>query len=212
MSDNGLALARTLYPRVSTILRDMGLAKPYPDLPAVEWGRARGTAVHKAIQLYEQGALDETCLHPDIAGPFKAYQAFRGDTGYHPEAFEERVCHDGLRFRGTLDSRGACHRLSGLTPGGSCRVRPNTIDGPCILDFKCSKQPQLDAAAYQLGAYALALEPEQFHDERRPFPPRYVIQLGDEGYRIHDVSSDKAIEIFACASRVWWAQREGFGL
>ena len=183
-----LALARELYPRVSTILRDMDLVKPYPEgVPAVEWGRARGTAVHLAIKLHEEGMLDAASLHKDVAGPFAAYLAFKEATGYKPQAFEEPVYHDTLRYRGTLDSRGDCDFGGG--------------PAPAILDLKCSKQPDLEGATYQLAAYAIALDD--------PWPSRYVIQLNDESYRIHDVTSGKAVRIFEAAAIVWHAQREG---
>jgi len=183
----------TGYPRVTAILRDMGLAKEFPDLPAVRWGRDRGRAVHRAIELFEQGELDERRLHPDVRGPFTAYRAFRDATGYRPLAFEEEVTHEGLRYQGRLDSRGE-------------------LDGAmAILDFKCSQRPDLEAAALQLGAYASAWA----HTETmgtpmvEPLPPRYVVQLGEESYRVHDVTSETAVRIFEAAVTVWWAQREG---
>lgn len=178
-----LDLARALYPRVSTVLRDMSLSKPYPEIPAVEWGRARGKAVHKAIELYERGVLDVSTLHEDVAGPFQGYLAFKKETAYEPKAFEDAIYHDGLRFRGTLDSRGCFHGV-GETD---------------ILDFKCSKQPDLNAAAYQLAAYAIGLR----GIEEQPLASRFVIQLGDGSYRIHNVTSERAIEIFQAAVTVW---------
>lgn len=191
------------YPRVSTILRDMGLVRPYPEgVPAVEWGRARGTAVHKAIHLYEQGLLDPLTLHADVAGPFQSYLAFKKDTGYEPEAVEEPVVSTRLRVRGTPDTYG---------PFPTERA---------ILDVKCSKQPDFEGAAFQLAAYALALaEPytcrmcvsaAQFGPCTclpLALPRRYVLQLGDESYRVHDVTSAEAASIFEAACRVWWAQR-----
>ena len=188
------------WPRVSTILKDMGLVKPYPEgVPAVEWGRARGTAVHLAIRYLEEGCLDETTLHPDVRGPVRAYQAFKRETGYQPEAFEEAVAHAGLRFRGTLDSRGALGRM------------------PTILDFKCSKQPDLTAAAYQLAGYSVALAhtinstaPRYVHESSLLWGGKaLVIQLGDESYRVHDVTSLEAADIFEAAVKVWWARTEG---
>ena len=191
MTENGTDPA--IYPRVTEILRAMGLSKEFPDLPAVRWGRDRGRAVHKAIELYEWGQLDETTLHPDVRGPFTGYLAFKRETGYMPLAFEEPVVHAGLRYRGTLDSRGLY--------GGA----------DAILDFKCSKQPDLDAASYQLGAYAMAFMDSDTGGNvmERTLPPRYVIQLGEDSYRAHDVTSEVAVRVFEAATVVYWAQREG---
>jgi hypothetical protein len=196
MTDGGAALSEALYPRVSTILRDMGLCKPYPEgVPAVEWGRARGTAVHAAIHFYERGLLDPPGLHPDVAGPFAAYLAFKKDTGYEPEAVEEAVVHRGLRYRGTLDSRG------------------EYAGNQAILDFKCSKQPDLEAAAYQLAAYSSAWTatayPSGIYDDDPAPHRRYVVQLGEESYRVYDVTSGEAASIFEGAVRVWWATHGG---
>ncbi len=181
--DNGQALAEALYPRVSRILVEMGLRKELPDLPNIRWGRARGHAVHKAIELYERGELDPSTLHPDVRGPFAGYLAFKADTGYRPEAVEEAVVHRGLRYRGTLDSRG---KYEGEM---------------AVLDFKCG-EPDKQAAAYQLAAYAMA----------EPFllavAPRYVVQLREDSYRVHNVTSDEAVQVFEAAAILWWAQRE----
>lgn len=178
------------WPRVTEVLRDMGLSRPFPDLPAVRWGRDRGRAVHRAIQLYEEGKIGGTTrLHVDVAGPVRSYMRFKEETGYAPLAVEEAVCHAGLRYRGTLDSRGAYE------------------GGPSILDFKCSDRPDLSAAAYQLGAYALAWQAQEPWD-CVDLPARYVIQLREESWRAYEVSDPEAVTIFESAVRVWWAQRE----
>lgn len=185
------------YPRVTEILKAMGLSKDFPDLPAVRWGRDRGRAVHRAIELHESGDLDPATLHEDVRGPFASYLLFKAETGYTPLAFEEPVVHADLRYRGTLDSRGFYEGR------------------PAILDFKCSKQPDLTAAAYQLGAYALAWAHETgmdaFNRDRLGdgLPPVYVIQLGEESYRSYPVATTAAVDIFIGAVRVYWAQREG---
>jgi hypothetical protein len=173
----------------------MGFSRPYPDLPIVEWGRARGKAVHKAIELYEAGELDETSLHPDVHGHFQSYLAFKEDTGYSPSANELPVFHDGHRYRGTLDSYGY------LTRNGKW-------GSLVIVDFKCSTKPDLQSAAYQLAAYAEAIP-----GPGAPFvEARLVVQLNKDKYKIHDVTSEKATEIFLAAVKVWWVTQGGQGL
>jgi hypothetical protein len=170
----------------------MGLAKELPDIPNVRWGRDRGSAVHRAIDLYERGLLDPATLHEDVAGHFAGYRAFRCETGYVPLAVEEPVSHAVLRYRGTLDSRG---------PFG---------DAMAILDFKCGDRPDLAAAAYQLAAYAVAWAQNEDRDTPidEPIPRRYVIQLGAESYRVHDVTTEQAVTIWKAAVTLYWAQRD----
>jgi hypothetical protein len=178
---------------VTDILKAMGLTKPYPEgVPAVEWGRARGKSVHQAIALFEEGE-DLGPLHADVRGPYDQYLRFRETTRYVPRTFEHPVVHPRLRYRGTLDSEGVF--------GG----------GEAVLDFKCSKQPDLQAAAYQLAGYALALA--AMEEAAAPGATAilrrcYVIQLGEDSYRVHEVTSSVARSVFEAAVLVWWAQRE----
>ena len=176
------------WPRVSTVLRDMGLKKPLPDLPQIEWGRARGQAVHRAIQLYEAGTLDQGRLHRDVVGPFRAYLSFKERESFKMLTSEEPVSHPQLRYRGTLDQRGTA-------------PDPLDINDRVIVDFKCGK-PDLDACAYQVAAYAMAVHPHCLGNG-------WCVTLGDEGYRVHDLPLYEASETFKAAVRVWWAQREG---
>ena len=175
------------WPRVSTILKDMGLVKPMPEgLPALEWGRARGSAVHAAIALYEAGSLDPASLHPDVVGCFEGYLRFKLEQEFLPLAVELPVQHDSLRYRGTLDAHGT-------VKGG----------GTVLVDFKCSKQPDLTACAYQLAAYGLTFKAPDAPEEQ------WCVSLRSDGtYRLWDVWSMKAEEVFMAAVTVWWAQRE----
>lgn len=175
------------WPRVSTILRDMGLSKPYPEgIPALDHARARGSAVHKAIELYEAGTLDQGALHPEIAGYFRGYLAFREREGFVPTDVELPVYHQKLRYRGTLDARGT------LAKDDEARV---------VVDFKCSKQPDIVACTYQLAAYDMA-------SDGGIADRRLCVGLGEDSYRIWDCWNLAADDIFEAAVRVWWAQRE----
>lgn len=176
------------WPRVSTILKEMGLSKRYPDgIPALEHARARGSAVHKAIELYEAGTLDVDRLHPAIAPYFRGYLAFKAGEGFQPVDIELPVAHATLRYRGTLDARGT------LTADDGARV---------LVDFKCSKQPDLTACTYQLAAYDMA-------SDGGCSDRRLCVALGEECYRVWDVLNPAADVIFEAAVRVWWAQKMG---
>ena len=178
------------WPRVSTILRDMNLAKPYPPfVPHIEHARLRGQAVAEAIRLHELGQLDPGQLHPDVGPRFVSYLAFR--RLFQPVDVERKVSSPTLRVRGTLDAVGYWRDL--------------VPQQPIIVDYKCSDKPDLDAATYQLAAYALLQFPALAPDA----VPTFCIELREEGYRIHDCTSPDAAHIFTAAARLWWAQREG---
>lgn len=173
------------WPRVSQILTDLGLRKPVPDTPATRWGRARGTAVHRAIQLHAQDALDPTTLHDDVAGCFAAYLRFRKDHDCVLEGVEMPVFHTLLRYRGTLDAYGV--------------VDANRV----ILDYKCGERADLDGATLQLAAYSMALDPPCHHGG-------WIVLLRPEGsYQVTKRHLSKAADLFTAAVTVWWAQREG---
>ena len=178
------------WPRVSTVLRDMGLAKPYPPfIPHIEHARLRGQAVAEAIRLHELGQLDRGPLHPEVGPRFVSYLAFR--RLFHPVEVEREVSSAELRVRGTLDAAGYWRDL----------VPQQSI----IVDYKCSDKPDLDAATYQLAAYALL----RFPTMPPGTVPTFCVELREEGHRIHDCTSPDAGHIFTAAVRLWWARREG---
>ena len=85
---------RGLFPSVTEILADVGLA---PDLTMVKpevlaWASARGTALHRAIELHAKGTLDYDSLHPEIVGALKAYLDFVYESGHKAVASEQVAC------------------------------------------------------------------------------------------------------------------------
>lgn len=64
---------------------------------------ALGTAVHRAVELHEQGDLDEESLHPMVAARFAAYLLWKAESGAAIKATEQKVWHPTLRYAGTLD-------------------------------------------------------------------------------------------------------------
>ena len=71
-----------------------------------DFGRRRGSAVHKASQYLIEGSLDLNSIDPKIQGYLNAYQAFASDTGFKPLETERRVWSPTRRFAGTLDLLG----------------------------------------------------------------------------------------------------------
>jgi len=72
------------------------------------WYAERGTAVHKATELFDLGTLDESSLDPRIVGYLEAWKKYRRDTGYtpDPDMIERRMYHPTLKYAGTIDRPG----------------------------------------------------------------------------------------------------------
>ena len=68
-----------------------------------EYHRERGTGVHRACQLWDEGDLDEGSLTPDIAPRFAQYVAFRHELRPEIIATELEVRHPVLGYEGRLD-------------------------------------------------------------------------------------------------------------
>jgi hypothetical protein len=97
----------------------------------------RGTALHKACELDDQGDLEESSVDSACTGFLKAWRKFKADTGAIIY-FMERPVYSALGYAGTIDR--------GLVLNGK----------DCILDLKCNALPSW--IGLQLGAYARAAQ------------------------------------------------------
>jgi hypothetical protein len=150
-----------VIPSVTQCLKTAGVID-YSMIPQDVLQRAaiRGTAVHKACELWDLDTLDESSLDAEVGAYLEGYKAFLRDTGFQPARIEERIFHPQYRYAGTLD-------------------RTGTLKGQLVLvDFKTGIM--LDGHRAQLAAYSMAL----------PMPRRYRrfgLQLTSEGgYKIHE--------------------------
>ena len=167
VSEANIALAHSLdqIPSVTQILRAVGLAPTFNGVPAqvLERKRQLGQALHRAIQYDVEGVLDESSLHPDIAGGFAAYRAVRA-SGFLIDRAEVEVVDAEWRVMGHPDALGT-------DPQGA----------PAIIDWKAVHTIDLDAVAYQVAAY-MFLGRRANLGERVPF----AIQLLPDGtFRVH---------------------------
>ena len=71
-----------------------------------QWGRERGSAIHKAIQLYEEDDLDLESVDPNVMGYFDAYLKFKDEKKWRPMETELHVFDPVRGFAGTLDAIG----------------------------------------------------------------------------------------------------------
>jgi len=72
----------------------------------LEHAKQRGTAVHKATELFDLGTLDRATLSDEVAPYLNAWVTFRKDTGFIPTAIENRVYCHRHRYAGTIDRIG----------------------------------------------------------------------------------------------------------
>ena len=63
-------------PGVSEIIEGAGLTDPNAQKYYTKFHADRGTAVHKACELYDKGILDEDSLDPEVVGYLEAYKKF----------------------------------------------------------------------------------------------------------------------------------------
>ena len=73
-----------VIPSVTRILSEMNLAFHYAD----QWYLDFGTAVHKAIEFFEKGTLDESTLDQRVIPRLDAYQKFKEKHGFKPRLIE----------------------------------------------------------------------------------------------------------------------------
>ncbi len=143
-----------VLPSVTTIINAI-----LPGYQADEWYMQRGTAMHYACQLLDEGQLDWSTVAPEIEGRVRAWEQFRKDFPGTVKEVEHAMAHD-YGFAGMMD------RLFSRTTG--------TL---LLADIKSSLAPQV---RLQLGAYAI-LYNDATHNARRPIREACAVQLCDDG-------------------------------
>jgi hypothetical protein len=150
-----------VIPSVTQCLKTAGIID-YSMIPQdiLRRAAARGTAVHRACELYDLDTLDESTLDAEVGGYLEGYKKFLRDTRFQPSRIEQRCYHEKFRYAGTLDRTGI---LKGQL---------------VLLDFKTGIV--LEGHRAQLAAYTMTF----------PMPRRYRrigLQLKGEGdYKIHE--------------------------
>lgn len=177
-------------PSVTEVLAAVGLTQNYGFLPQekLELARARGTALHLAVQWFHEGTLDESSLHPEIKLGFEAYRAWLDEERWEWEASEVELFHP-WGVVGHLD-------LVGLAPDVGIE----------ILDVKFSDAPDVAGAALQLAFYGILWD--QNHPDR-PHRRRRILQITRDGHaKPIDVTNPHHTNVCAAAVVVFQAQRE----
>lgn len=96
---------------------------------ALELARQKGQAVHKLVELWAAGDLDEATLPEWMLPVYEWWLKFVSDSGIEILASERKVYHPTYRYAGTLDIK--C-RLRGFTGIGIVDVKRSFLAGGAI--------------------------------------------------------------------------------
>ena len=89
-----------------------------------EYGRDRGTYVHKARHLYDMDELDEGSLDPVLVPYLEAWKKFRKDSGFVPIDSEIRLYSEIYQFTGKPDATGLLNGLPAIVDCKSGTIEP----------------------------------------------------------------------------------------
>ena len=174
-----------MYPRVTAVLKCVGLCPAYG--PEAELARVRGTALHAATHMDDEGDLDDASVDDAVRPYLEQWRKFRAELQPVIVGIEEEVRHEGLRYVGHLDRRVVMAGREG------------------ILDIKSgAEQPW---HRLQLSGYSHAVKC------KGGLPPRWAVYLTPEAYtlkRFDDDHSDWSAWV-AAISLYHWRQRHGVG-
>ena len=166
-------------PSVTEILGDV-LGLTYWN--ATQWHLDRGTAVHLACELHDEGRLDESTLD-EFTGPrLRGWRKFTVESGFRAERIEERMIHAELGYTGKPD-------------------RVGTLDGkPCIVDIKSGAPAAWHGI--QLAGYAMLLDGGS--------TDRVGVYLSEDKYRVKRYDDANDYRVFAAAVTVakWIAKHD----
>lgn len=157
---------------VTQILKEAGLVDTQW---FTEFGRWRGSAVHKATQYFDEGDIDRRTLDPVVKPFVKDWKEFREATGFTPTMIEKQFYDSVYDYCGTPDRRG-------YFTGGRAQDSHELID---IKTYPGGKAPWW--TRYQLAAYGRLLD-------RTKIFRRYAIVLTGHGANVEEYPSKDYVE------------------
>jgi hypothetical protein len=95
---------------LTSTIQEAGLISNY----ASEWYMTRGTYIHLATQLWDEGILDESTVDPQIKGYLESWKRFRKDQDYTPIEIELQLYDPIYLYAGTIDRLPLCDLKSGV--------------------------------------------------------------------------------------------------
>lgn len=176
-------------PAVTRIMEDAGIvdfSRVKPDI--LETARQRGTAVHVACALYDQGTLDYASLADESYGYLAAWILFRHQTGFEPSIIEKRLCTQFHGYAGTIDRAGSMSKAK----------------TPAIIDIKTGL-PGDDAPGIQLAAYECLMKEADLLGSRFR---RIAVHLTPDGkYRMEPHENPNDFPVFLSALTLYHYKR-----
>lgn len=157
---------------------------------ALEAARRRGTAVHAATALYDEGRLDWGAVDDGYYGYIEAWLAFRADTGFTPFVIEHRVFSMTLGAAGTIDRTGTFERLPSVKSTDEI-----------LLDVKTTAE-RMPGVGPQTAGYKLLYN----EGAKKKLKRRFVVLLRPDGtYRLEELKDPHDETVFrACLIIAKW--------
>jgi hypothetical protein len=183
-----------VVPSVTQLLEAAGLTVDYRGIPVATLARARARGLHvdACCDLYDEGDLDWSTVHPDAVPYVEAWAKFRVAEGYEPLAAQVQLYHPTLGYAGTADTVGRAGR------------RWVVVDRKATVKVASSYGCQL--AGYALPGLELAERDGGLAPVPWPPPARAVVQLRpDASYRVvpYETPDDEAAFLGALALYQW---------
>ena len=177
-------------PSVSSILSPL-VDFSYVPRETLEYASQRGTAVHRATELYDLGTLDDESVDEAVRPYLDAWKLFRDETGFVPRLIERRVHHADYGYCGTIDREGCMTELAG-SPQAIIDIKTPVHLGPVV--------------GLQLAAYQEALRSEGFQVDLR-----FAVQLRSDGnYRLQSYIEKSDFGVFvALLTLKRWREKHG---
>ena len=180
-----------IVPSVTQILEQVGISD-FSGIPTeiLEYAKIRGTMVHKATALDDEGYLDEESIDPVIMPYVEAWRKFKEEFSFVPIMIERMIYHPVFGYCGTLDRTGNIEE---------------DFEKEVILDIK-SGVVHIGAVGPQTAAYEEALRNELGGKKRC----RYAVKLMDDGnFKLIQCANTLDFEVFKnAASCVNWTNQK----
>lgn len=193
-----LAATGAVVPGVTSVLQDVFRGFDFVKPEALAHAQLLGNAVHKGCELYSQGVLDWSSLHPAVEPRLKAYLKFLEREQPTILWSEQPVYHPLHRYAGKPDAGVALHGARGIIDFKTGFVSMARV-GPQTAAYLAAKNQEVRST----------LTADQYALER--YERRWALQLRDDGdYRLHECTdlADEAV-FYSCLNIFRWRQKHG---